>query len=195
MIDAINVTNFNQTRSQLQEFILFWIAAAGKNGVVAARSIHNFLKDAKRISGCRSKYPFEIVKALGKDRLSEVLKRNGIGCYSMTHKGGTIWQIANSGIDLKNCTLDELESIKGIGFKTSRCFMIHSRLFPGVAGIDTHALKRLRDEGYQNVPLSTPTSRREYLKWEREFVKLQENSGKSMAEFDLDNWNRYRVGK
>jgi thermostable 8-oxoguanine DNA glycosylase len=91
------------------------------------------------------------------------------------------------------CNAEELEKIYGIGMKTSRCFLIHSRKNARYAGLDTHVLKFLRAKGVQDVPKSTPTSRKLYLRLEAEFLKLSDESGKSVADLDLEVWNKYKV--
>ena len=116
------------------------------------------------------------------------MRKCGIGCYN--NKAKTFWQLANSGLDLSTCSTTELESIHGIGMKTSRCFIIHSRKDPKCAGLDVHILRYLKDKGY-DVPTSTPT-KKEYLRIEEIFLKLAEQSEKTVAEFDLDIWKQYR---
>ena len=46
------------------------------------------------------------------------MKRFGFGCYN--NKSETFWNLANSNLDLKTCTIESLESIKGIGRSEER---------------------------------------------------------------------------
>ena len=139
MIDPTKITKYNRTDNDLEEFLLFWVCAAGKNGRTAARCLDKFLG---LISSPYST-PFEaILTATTLYNLPDMMKACGIGCYSS--KARSFSELASSGLDLKTCTTDDLERIHGIGMKTSRCFLIHSRENAQAAGIDTHMLKHLR---------------------------------------------------
>jgi endonuclease III len=127
---------------------------------------------------------FEIDMAL-------LMKGSGIGCYNL--KSRTFRELAHADLDLKTCTTDDLEKIPGIGMKTSRCFIIHSRQGARYAGLDTHILKFLRSAGVENVPKATPSSKKEYLRLEKEFLRLADLAGKAPAVFDLEIWNKYSI--
>ena len=131
--------------------------------------------------------PFGLIKKVKREDLPLLLKSRGIGCYNQ--KANTFWQLVHSNLDLKTCNTSDLETIKGIGLKTSRCFLIHSRKNAKCAGLDTHVLKYLRSLGV-DAPKSTP-SKRKYLELEDIFVGLAEDSGKGIAEFDLLLWKMY----
>ena len=137
--------------------------------------------------GLKPMQPFKAIRNYGFKRLPETLKRNGIGCYN--HKAKSFWELANSNLNLKTCLPSDLEEIHGIGLKTSRCFVLHSRRNARYAGLDTHLLKFLADKGYE-VPKSTP-AKKEYLRLEQIFVKLADEAGMSSADFDLMLWRKY----
>jgi hypothetical protein len=42
LIDPLNITKFDCTTFELELTLLFWIAAAGKNGVTSAKCIDKF---------------------------------------------------------------------------------------------------------------------------------------------------------
>jgi thermostable 8-oxoguanine DNA glycosylase len=188
MIDPSNITNYKLTTTQLEEIILFWICAAGKNGTTAARLLNNLIIDieADRLG---------IFNALRlyttPDAIALELKAHGIGCY--THKARTIFELINTDLDLKTCTAEDLELIYGIGMKTSRCFLIHSRENVQYAGLDTHMLKNLRENGIEGVPKTTPSSKKLYRRLELEVLRLSKEAGLSPAEYDLRVWNTYAV--
>lgn len=183
MIDPTNITNFNCTDNQLEELLLFWVCAAGKNAIVSSSALNNLLLDICKTSDS----PFESIKKIGKERLPGLLKKYGIGCYN--HKSKTFWDLANSALDLRSCSCEDLEKIYGIGMKTSRCFIIHSRKNAKCAGLDTHILKFLDMMGYE-VPKSTP-NKKQYLILEKEFINIVKFSKKSIAEIDLLIWNYF----
>lgn len=188
MIDAANITNYNLTDAELETTLMFWVLAAGKNGTRAAE-ITNKLRSfwdtfSKDIS------TFHFLMHYDLESTIDLLKEYKTGCHN--HKARTLWQLCRADIDLKSCTAEELEKIYGIGMKTSRCFIIHSRPNAPYAGLDTHMLKHLRSLGY-DVPKNTPSSKKLYLTIEKIVLNLAHMEGKSLAQFDLDVWTKYRV--
>lgn len=187
MIDPNNITNYNLTKDELEEHILWWILAAGKNGMTAAKSLDKLLK-LKPIHNS----PFQFIRAyLNTADLALSMKNCGIGCYNI--KANTFREIAFSQINLKTCSVSELEKIKGIGQKTARCFLIHSRPNQQLAGLDRHILHFLKDKGY-NVPSSTPTGKR-YAQIEQYFISEVKKTSKTISELDLEIWKHYRNKK
>jgi len=181
-VDPDQITLYNCPTPELQLRILFWVCAAGKNGNTAARCLERLLSKWKHLG----RTPFAIIRKV--PNLSEEMKAAGIGCY--TNKAVTFIQLAESAIDLNQCTVDDLEAIKGIGPKTARCFLIHSRRNQRLAGLDTHILKFLREKGV-DAPVSTPSGKK-YVELEQHFLRLADKAGKSVADFDLEIWLSYR---
>jgi len=199
MVDPSKITNYNLTDRELEEVILFWVLAAGKNGTTAARCLDTLMR---KIGG----YIFGPFNALrlelnnqdagwlpfgSQKKLTSWLEESGIGCY--THKARTISELVKSDLNLRTCSAEELETIYGIGMKTSRCFIIHSRPMALYAGLDTHILKFLDTVGVESVPKHTPSSKKEYLRLERAFLMQAEKCRKSPAELDLIIWNELKV--
>lgn len=175
-VDPTNITKYNQTIPFLELDLLFWIVAAGKNGEISSQCLSNLL-DTWDNGGS----PFEIIRSI--PNLPEELKKHGIGCYN--NKARTMKELVNSNLDLRNCTSDDLEKIFGIGCKTSRGFILHSRKGQKYAVIDTHILKFLKELGY-DVPKSTPTKKK-YKEIEKIFLSLTDDP----ANLDLKVWNAY----
>jgi endonuclease III len=188
MIDPENITNYNLNTYELEEHIMFWVLAAGKNGRTAARSLYKLIDTtAGYFWGPLS----AINRASNLYDLPNIMKRCGIGCYN--NKSRTLVELFNANLNLRTCSAEDLEKIHGIGMKTSRCFIIHSRKGAKYAGLDTHMLKHLRAVGVENVPKSTPTSKKEYLRLEKEVLRLADEVGMSPADFDLVTWRKYSV--
>ena len=191
MIDPADITNYNLPDSGLEEHLLFWVCAAGKNGTVAARNLEKLLSATtyNNIS------PFQIIRKVLDTNiptpLVDLMKWAGIGCYN--HKARTFTELVNSNLDLRTCTVEDLESIYGIGMKTARCFILHTRKDAQVAGLDTHMLKHLTNLGISRVPKSTPGTKKLYVRLENEVLKLAKKAGLSPAEYDLQVWNKYKV--
>lgn len=177
LVDPTDITDYNLTVPELELTLLFWIFAAGKNGKTAAKCLENLLNSWHQ-DGLT---PFQIIKRI--PDLPQELRKHGVGCFN--NKARTLKELLDSNIDLKDCSVDDLEEIKGIGCKTSRCFLIHSRQNQKLAGLDRHVLKFLDDLGYQ-VPKSTPTKKK-YKDLESLFLSLTNDS----AKLDLEIWNAY----
>ena len=187
LVDPDNITSFDLSDPELELVLLFWVCAAGKKAKTAAANLDRMLRFGRDSFGVQE--PFKIIACFGED-LPGVMKDHGIGCYN--NKSRTMIELAFSGLDLKTCSVADLELICGIGPKTARCFLIHSRRGVRHAGLDTHCLKYLRERGLQ-VPKSTPTGRK-YLELESAFLKMADESGKSVADFDLEIWRRFSSG-
>ena len=189
MIDPTTITDYNLTTAELEERLLFWVCAAGKNGATAARCLEKFLS----MITYNNATPFEAIRnaSFCFNSFPKIMKAAGIGCY--THKSRTFIELALSGINLKTCTVDDLEKIYGIGMKTSRCFILHSRKNAQHAGLDTHLLKHLRVKGVDNVPKQTPSSKKQYKRLEHEVLKLAKGAKMRPADYDLMVWKSYSV--
>ena len=64
-----------------------------------------------------------------------------------------------------------------------------------MAGLDTHVLKFLKLMGVDNVPKVTPSSNKEYLRLEYEFLKLAAKYKMAPSDLDLMVWNEYSIKK
>lgn len=188
MVNPEKISNFNLSVPELQENILFWVCAAGKNGVTAAKSLDKLLNTLKDRYGDFT--PFGLVDiAYYHGQLPNYMKNSGIGCYN--NKAVTFQLLASSAIDLQTCKVDELMAIKGIGPKTARAFLVHTRPAQKFAVIDTHLLKFLRHQGIM-APKSTPNGKK-YNELEKAYLSICELRGLEVADLDLAIWNHYRT--
>jgi len=187
MIDPINITKFDNTTEQLEENLLFWVLAAGKNAITSSKNLEKVLSDAHARFGIAPYKPFHVLNRI--EDISSLLKLHGIGCYN--NKSRTIRELLNANLDLHACSTEDLENIYGIGMKTSRCFIIHTRKNAKYAGLDVHILSFLKDQGY-SVPSQTPTNKKKYLEIERIFLDIVSKTKYSVAEYDLMIWKKYR---
>ena len=160
MIDPTNITNFNRNEIELQEFFLFCAVVAGKTAVVQAKKLDDFLAPGR----VRSMTPFEYISHLSeKGDLVHMLCDVRLGQYNRLSE---IFELCTD-LDLPNVTIDELEAIPGIGPKTSRFFMLHSRPNQRIAVLDTHILAWLGEQYPQiTVPKATPQSTSRYKELE-----------------------------
>jgi thermostable 8-oxoguanine DNA glycosylase len=184
-VDPDNVTNFNLTEDQLQLNILFWICAAGKNGHTSAKCLCNLLNKFSILNNEIS--PFNIILKI-KDLPLE-LKNHGIGCYN--NKSKTIKELINKNLNLEKCSIDDLESIWGMGSKTTRCFLMHTRKDQRLAGLDRHVLRFLQEMGHK-VPKNSP-NKKQYRELEKIFIKIADELNKTPSELDLEIWKKKRI--
>jgi thermostable 8-oxoguanine DNA glycosylase len=180
MITPTSITNYNRTQAELEEFLLFAILVAGKTAKTQAEKLEKFLLECNE--------PFEWIEKLDKNKiLMLVMKNHKLGQYKRLEKAFRgILQFKGR---LDTVTLEELESVEGIGPKTARFFLLHSRPNQKVAALDTHILKFMSEKGYK-VPKSTP-SKKKYGQIEKDFLTECEKAGKDVAEMDLEIWKSY----
>lgn len=183
MIDPKKVTQYNRTDSELQSFALFSLLVAGKNSDLTARKLSELAHKLPDIND-------GVLTALGrmhKNDLHNFLVVNKVGQYGRIVPA--IIQLSK--LNLRECTLEDLMAIPGIGPKTARFFLLHSRPNVNVAVLDTHILKWLRSF-YDDAPHTTPSGY-EYIKWENLYCLLRNSyyPGMNAADADLMIWMKY----
>lgn len=198
MIDPDNITDYNRGPGALRELLLFCIFVAGHNAHTTAKNLDRFvqrhLKGWVRPSACRGRGRFgaalaDYVAKHSNEQIAQHLKACGIGCY--TRHAGSIRQVATTTLDLKTASVEELEKLSGVGPKTSRFFVLHSRAdVNDIAVLDVHVLRFMGERGF-DVPKVTPSGRR-YRELEKAFVQIAKAEGKSVAGFDLEIWRERR---
>lgn len=183
-IDPINITDFNRDTNQLEAFWLFCMFVAGKNSDHASRCL------SKMIHGMSKRgYDgiFNYFKDLGRDGIHNVLVANKVGQYTRLTKG----VMQSLDLDLRTCTLEDLLKIHGVGNKTARFFLLHTREGGNYAVLDTHILAWLRTHGVEEAPNTTPTDSKVYRTLEKKFRYMSRLSYPHLtdAEIDLLIWS------
>ncbi len=182
MISPTSITDFNRTERQLQVFWLFCIMVAGKNSDQTATKLSRMLQD-----NAENELPFDYFRA-NPHAIHNMLVAHKIGQYGRIEKA--IQQSLD--LDLRTATVEELMGVYGVGPKTARFFVLHSRADATCAVLDTHVLKWLKVQGALNVPDSTPPEGAEYERLGKLFlfyIKAQ-YPGLSVAEADLLIWSQ-----
>lgn len=203
MINAKDIIKYDRTEEELQELILFLIAVAGKNADTTARMLDKLLS----IYPSAKLSPFDRVKAITTGRVpgraaiyiptwdtfEELLKRCGFGCQTRLARAFT--EVANSGLNLKTCSLDDLMSIHGIGRKSASCFLAWTRPKVKVAMLDVHLMKYIRNEmGHADAPKATPSSKKQYDYYEKLYLDHCKKLKKDPTSYDLEIWKKYAYG-
>jgi hypothetical protein len=190
MINPKAVTNFNRTSDELEEFLMFSIVVAGKGAFQQASKLEEF---RLKLGGGRG--PFNTIRVMEMDgTLDFFLRSVKMGQYNRI---GTAFRgISNffrHDFDnerfhpLKTVPVKYLECVKGIGMKTARFFVMHTRPNQMYACLDTHILKWLGEKGHE-VPKSTPQNQK-YLDLEKIFLDYAAEMNMMPAELDLKIWN------
>ena len=198
MIDPYNITNFNRTQNELEEFLLFCIVVAGKTAYIQAQKLQDFLISVNaRLMMPEHVNPFQSLKSADQHGiLMEEIKKAKLGQYKKIYAG--FKYISDCKIDLRKTTTEQLELVPGVGMKSSRFFLLHSdQTFKDkIAILDTHILKFIKENIDHQAPKSTPTIRVTYKYWEDLFLYWCQCNNKNVADFDLEVWKSYaRVAK
>lgn len=184
LFDPFNATDDERSPEEMELFAVFCMCVAGKTAVVIARAVNN-LFSGSGIEGT----PFEqIITMYEHGILRDNLIRARTGKYNYLERG--LYELATSGLDLYTCSPQDLEQITGIGMKTSRFFILHSRKDTNIAIIDTHILKYLKCKNYPNIPDTVPTGKH-YLRLEKYMLDKAESMNLSMQDLDLKIWSWY----
>jgi thermostable 8-oxoguanine DNA glycosylase len=90
-------------------------------------------------------------------------------------------------LNLRTCTVADLEAVHGIGPKTARMFLLHSRPAQRVAVLDTHILAWLRSAAWPTCR-ARRRRRASTTRLELAFLDLCDKAGADPASLDLTHW-------
>lgn len=196
MIDPFRITNFQRTPAELEEFLLFCIVAAGKNAMQQAEKLEALLQPhladmaATFTADDPPPRPMEVIDYLHQaNRLTLELQRVRMGQYKRIFIAfaSAMEMVEYGKHDLREVPVARLELISGIGPKTARFFVLHTRPDVRCAVLDTHVLSWLGEQGHR-VPKTTPPAGLQYDRLEHAFLAECDKRGLTPAEFDLAIW-------
>jgi thermostable 8-oxoguanine DNA glycosylase len=193
MINPYQITNYDRSSSELEEFLLFCIVVAGKTAYIQAQKLEDFLVSVnKRLMMPENINPFQTIKSAEKHGiLFEEIKLAKLGQYKKIYSG--FKYISDREYNLSRMTPKILEEIPGVGMKTSRFFLLHSDTFykDKIAILDTHILKFIKENIDDRAPKSTPVIPLTYRFWESKFLTWCLENKKNVADFDLEVWKSF----
>ena len=186
-INPKKITDFNRSQADLELFAVFAVCVAGKKAQQTADKVNEHFRDVQ--TPTKQLTPFETIKSLiGANIFGGYLQHARFGQYKRIYRA--LRDLAESSIDLKTCTVEDLEAIHGIGPKTSRFIIMHSRPNQRLATLDTHILKWMRDQGIE-TPKATPQSKKLYKELEDKFLTLCDKCAILPSQLDLKIWKKY----
>jgi endonuclease III len=187
LINPKKITDFNRTKADLELFAIFAVCVAGKKSQQTADKVNEHFRDVQ--TPTKQLTPFETIKSLiGANIFGGYLQHARFGQYKRIYRA--LRDLAESGLDLKTCSVEDLEAIHGIGPKTSRFIIMHSRPNQRLATLDTHILRWMRDQGI-NTPKATPQSKKLYKELEDKFLTLCDKCAILPSQLDLKIWKQY----
>jgi len=190
-LDVQNITRFDRTKHETEAFALLAVLVAGKNAKVQQEKLKEFLQVTLSLGDLMG--PFDYVRYLdaSKGWLLERMKQHGLGQYRRLERCFRELVELDARVGLHNCHAADLEEVHGIGPKTARFFLLHSRPNQRLAVLDTHILAWLKTvKKCKNVPKVTPSSGARYRLWETRFLYFCDRLGKTPAQLDLEIWNQ-----
>jgi thermostable 8-oxoguanine DNA glycosylase len=202
MVDPQFITKFDRTRDELEEFMVFSICVAGKTAKQTVKAVEKL----KNRLTFRVNYRFLTEIWLygynnGSNKLAVLLKECGIGKYDHIRKGSTTnlllsisHDVINGNLNLRTCTVEQLESYTGIGMKTARFFILHSRPAQRLCCPDVHILRWGREQGLP-LPKSAPKKGSKKAKEVEELIltRAEQLGYNDFAKFDLGIWNQSSI--
>lgn len=185
IVDPRYVTNYNRSEEELESFLLFAVSVAGKTAKQISKALNHFLNGEEWKCDISSSpfftTPFALIRYMyAENILEQHIRQSRLGQHNKLKRAFT--EISFSEIDLNVCSVSELEQIHGIGKKTSRFFILHTRPNVRIACIDTHIKKWLSELGYKS---------KKYETLEAAFLDEADKRCRNYAELDLELWNYY----
>ncbi len=188
LIDPSYVTNFNRSTRELMVFWLFCLFVRGKSAITQAGKLHDFIE--YELDG--DVFNLSLMSRVQIDVLLRKVKAGQYGTLSRAIDETMLW-LNRDVFWLRHVTVAELEEITGVGPKTARFFIMHSRYHANVAALDVHILRFLSLRLDAPVPRTTPSGKK-YAELEKIFLDITEREGVKPAAMDLAIWRASREG-
>lgn len=173
---------------EIEARLIYSIIVAGKSADFADNKTVGLLKLIAKTSGDSNNKditPFQMIRKLTGAQLDSCLRTTKTGNYTKLNRA--LSKLAFDYIELQTCTPEMLEQVPGIGFKTSRFFIMWIRPSEEYAALDVHVLRWMRNHGYP-APKSTPSNPKEYAMLEKLFIAEAKKRNMTAREFDMKIW-------
>lgn len=167
------------------EWLLYSILVAGKKATFAQSKVGAIRKEAHKNNFQES---YDFLKSIYKDEelLENTLRSIKTGKYRVFKKA--FKYIFETNLNHQTASIDELEKICGVGMKTARMYLSFTREYGfNYAVLDVHILNWMRRQGI-DAPYSTPSSKKQYLMLEQEFLKIAKRKNVNPLSLDRQIW-------
>jgi thermostable 8-oxoguanine DNA glycosylase len=166
--------------AELEWRLIYAVIVAGKSA--------RFTEGAmRRLALTSDRSPFRNVQQwITYNQLENVLKEARTGNYTKLAK--CLRELVYKNLNLSTCTPQDLETIHGIGPKTSRFFILWTRPDARYAALDVHVLRWMNKLGY-DAPRTTPSGDK-YAKLEKLFLEEADKRGLTPGELDAQIWDQ-----
>ena len=173
-----------------QAKLIYSLVVAGKSANFADKAVKSFLGGLAVVTGNLWKdeieeLPFTMLRAVSSNEIRIMLRNARTGNYDKLTRA--IADILRANFDLSRVTPAQLETIHGIGPKSSRFFIMWIRPEEKYAALDVHVLRWMASLGY-DVPKHTPQNALKYAAIERQFLALAEWRGMTPRQLDVQIW-------
>lgn len=171
-----------------ESFLFFAVAVAGKTASVTSKKINAVLNEV--MEGKRGSIFKTIKEKYENNNYKDfllILQKHKTGKYNTLVRFTK--DFINKDINLNNTTVEELESLTGVGKKSSRFYMVYNNASnKDYAVLDTHILRFMKRFGVR-TPKNTPTGNH-YDRLEKIYLKIYKKSGfrGSLRDFDYAIW-------
>lgn len=187
MIDPSDVTKYDRTVEELEEFLSFCVCVPGHNAKTTAKHLDSFFRYTHDFEPkTEGLQPFKSIDKFDLEEIRYHLKCHGIGSHGLRSRA--FYYLVNAGLDLRTCTREDLVKVPGIGLKTASYFILHSREGVKMACLDRHVRRWLKSKGHIINVEKNPTPK-VYMQEEQWFMKYSEELNMTCADLDLLCWN------
>ena len=101
--------------------------------------------------------------------------------------------ISHAKLDLRTCTREDLMDVYGVGPKTARFFLLHTREFCDEVVLDTHILRWMRERcDVKEAPKNTPQNPEKYAQYAG---LVQISNGATLYRLDIGSSRPYDLDR
>lgn len=174
IIEPTKITDYSRSDAELEAFWIFCIMVAGRNSDFAAKKVGDMLRDKPP--------PFEFFQSMMPNGVRNYLEVHKVGQYNRINRA----IVESLKLDLRTCSLKDLVSVHGVGFKTACFFLLHSRKGSEVCVLDTHILRYLRENGFALAPKTSPQKIKDYEAWGEIWATVRKKRFPHLSAADAD---------
>jgi hypothetical protein len=172
----------------MQYILLLGVLVAGQRGLVKRAALDRLVQGASP-GECPIDYCLRLKR---ESRLDDELRAARTGKYARVSR--FLDDYEERSLNLSSCSTEDLETLHGVSFKTSRFFMLYARPGARHAALDVHILRFMREQGL-DVPAQAPSSAARYMEIEEQFLRLADELGIEPWELDNQEWQARALGK